>query len=112
MPAGWQGGSTTAWRRTRANVFGQDGYRCRVADVLAGRHLPARLRQAQPWFHLLKVSKHCTGRDITKLTAHHIRGKRVTGDDPKFLVTACAQCNLGMGDPSASDPPPRYVTRW
>lgn len=112
MVAGWQSGSTRAWRTLRASVLGQDGWCCRVADVKAGRYLPARLAEAAPWFHLLKVSDQCTGKDARKLTAHHIRGKRVTGDDPRFIVAACTQCNLTMGDPSALDPPPLTVTGW
>jgi len=46
------------------------------------------------------------------MTVHHIRGKRVTGDDPRFLITACTACNLHMGDPSADDPPHKVMTQW
>ena len=87
MSLSWKGGSTRAWRRLRAWVLARDGYRCR-----------------------LRVPGVCTGRATC---VHHTLGKRVTGDDPRYLVAACTQCNLKVGDPARSpDPAPRPVTRW
>ena len=86
MSEGWAGGSTRAWRRTRAAVLARDGYRCRLKlDVCVG------------------VATH----------AHHTRGKAY-GDDPRFLVAACAPCNLKTGDPTRAkgDPPCSPVTQW
>lgn len=31
--------------------------------------------------------------------AHHIRGRQVTGDDPRFIEGVCDPCNLHIGDP-------------
>jgi hypothetical protein len=43
---------------------------------------------------------------------HHTRGRALTGDDPRFLVGACAWCNRKTGDPAKSDPQPKRVSRW
>lgn len=41
-----------------------------------------------------------------------IRGT-CTGDDPTYLVAACAPCNLAIGDPTQQpDPQPRRMTQW
>lgn len=79
-------GSTRAWRTTRARVLARDGYRCRLRlDV-------------------------CTDRATC---VHHTRGRSVTGDDPRYLVAACAPCNLQVGDPTkTADPPNEGVTKW
>jgi hypothetical protein len=86
MSKGWAKGSTRAWRRIRALVLARDGYRCRLRlDV-------------------------CTHRATC---AHHTLGKARTGDDPRYLVAACAPCNLKIGDPSkGADPPNKGVTKW
>lgn len=62
--------------------------------------------------HLLKRSPECSGGDRALLQAHHVLGRRVTGDEDRYIITACRACNLGMGDPSAADPAPRPTTRW
>lgn len=84
MSRSWQGGSTRAWRRTRAAVLARDGYACRLR--LDG----------------------CEG---TATHVHHTHGRSTTGDDPRYLMAACAPCNLRVGEP-APDPPARPVTRW
>lgn len=87
MSSAWAKGSTRAWRRIRALVLARDGHRCR-----------------------LQLPDVCTGRATH---AHHTVGKAVTGDDPTFLVAACAACNGRTGDPRGKpDPPPRPRTRW
>jgi hypothetical protein len=43
--------------------------------------------------------------------AHHVLGRAVTGDDPSYLVAACAACNLHVGEPKTS-PAPRRVSSW
>lgn len=46
---------------------------------------------------------------------HHTKGRLVTGDDPRFMVASCTDCNLKIGDPNAGvpvDPKPRPMTRW
>lgn len=85
MSRNWAGGSTTAWRRTRAAVLARDSHRCRLQ--LAG----------------------CTTRATT---AHHTLPRSAVGDDPRHLVAACASCNGKVGDPSRSDPAPRARRQW
>jgi len=84
MSRSWKGGSTRAWRRTRALVLARDGHRCQLK-------LPG-----------------CT---TTATHVHHVLGK-AHGDDPAQLLAACAHCNLSTGDPSGHDPQPQPRTRW
>lgn len=85
MSKSWAGGSTRAWRRTRALVLERDGYQCQL-------RLPGCTHLAN---HV-----------------HHTIGKQF-GDDPALLMAACAHCNLTLGDPSkVTDPPNRAITRW
>jgi 5-methylcytosine-specific restriction endonuclease McrA len=84
MSRGWEGGSTRAWRRTRARVLARDGYTCRL-------RLPG-----------------CTGKATH---VHHTLGK-AHGDSEAQLVSACAHCNLKVGDPERHDPQPRPRTTW
>lgn len=85
MSRAWAKGSTPAWRRTRARVLARDGHRCQL-----------RLRG-------------CRG---AADQVHHTVGREVSGDDPRFLVAACAWCNRKTGDPQANNPQPRRVSRW
>lgn len=86
MSKAWSKGSTRAWRTTRALVLARDGYRCQLRlDV-------------------------CTR---VATCAHHTLGRPVTGDDPRYVVAACAPCNLKIGDPQrCADPPNEGITRW
>lgn len=87
MSRTWVGGSTRAWRVLRARVLARDGYLCR-----------------------LKLAGVCT---TAATHVHHTLGKAITGDDPDYLVAACAPCNLKTGDPRKQpDPPCRPRTRW
>lgn len=97
MSQSWAKGSTRAWRRIRAQVLLRDaGKGCRAhrdgwCAKAAGQHT-------------------CTD---TQDVVHHTHGKAMTGDDPRFLVAACANCNGHIGDPTQHDDPPnRPVTRW
>jgi len=62
-------------------------------------------------------------------TAHHTKGRNVTGDDPRHIVAICVECNLHIGDPMQHpadcaacahiewaprriDPAPRPLTKW
>jgi 5-methylcytosine-specific restriction endonuclease McrA len=74
----WQGGSTRAWRRTRALVLARDGYTCKL-------QLP--------------------GCQTTADCVHHTLGRAVTGDDPRYLAASCSPCNLALGEPTP-DPHP------
>jgi 5-methylcytosine-specific restriction endonuclease McrA len=82
----WAKGSTRAWRRRRALVLARDRGVCQLR--LEG----------------------CT---IVATHVHHTHGRSVTGDDLRYLVAACAHCNLKIGDPTKhADPPNRGVTSW
>ena len=85
MSKSWEGGSTTAWRRTRRMVMDRDGWACQLR--LDG----------------------CTGRAEH---AHHTHGRNVTGDDPRFIVAACPSCNLKTGQPQGNPPPEPPRTQW
>lgn len=96
MSRAWRGGSTRAWRRTRAAVLLRDGYQCKLA-------LPGT------WTTRDGRTRHCLGRADC---VHHRDGKAY-GDDLDQLVAACTPCNLKVGDPSDQpDPPGRSSTRW
>lgn len=45
-------------------------------------------------------------------TVHHVVGRAITGDDPRFLAAVCRACNLAAGDPQQTNPQPRRVSRW
>jgi hypothetical protein len=103
MSKSWAGGSTTAHRKARRFVLLRDGERCRAhkdgwCARVPGEHVclgVAPLSGPQPGH------------------AHHTHGKAVTGDDPAWMVAACAPCNLHIGDPTKhADPPPQPRTRW
>lgn len=85
---GWAGGSTRAWRTLRAAVLARDKGMCQ-----------------------LKIVGVCVQRS-DPMHVHHTLGK-ARGDDPRYLVAACAPCNLHVGDPMrAADPPAVPVTKW
>lgn len=86
MSKAWGKGSTRRWRTIRATVLARDGYRCRI-------QLPGT----------------CTSKATH---VHHTHGRNVTGDDPRYLVAACAECNLAVGDPTKTNPQPTPRTRW
>lgn len=85
---GWGGGSTRAWRAVRAAVLARDGNVCKI-------RIPGTcVNQSEP------------------MHVHHTRGK-AHGDDPAYLVAACAPCNLKIGEPALNaDPPCRPITKW
>lgn len=89
MSKAWSGGSTTRWRRTRAAV------------------LEENLRTNQGRCTIQREG--CTG---TADTGHHVLGRRVTGDDPAYVVAACAHCNGSVGDPMKDEKPIRRVSSW
>ena len=100
MSRSWSGGSTRRWRTVRAGVLAanraQHGGRCQLqVGVACPRH-------DRPCPGV------CTG---TADTVHHARGKRY-GDDPRYLVAACAGCNGHVGDPATFSPQPTPRSRW
>ena len=80
MAGHWQGGSTRAWRRTREQILERDGWVCQ-----------------------LQIPEVCTH---TATHAHHTQDRDQVGDDPAFLVAACAPCNIRTGNPVTTDPDP------
>lgn len=84
MSKAWAQGSTRTWRRLRAAVLARDGGRCRLG-------LPG-----------------CT---VIADCVHHTIGRKVSGDDPAHLVSACTSCNLAVGEPKG-DPEPKRATQW
>lgn len=90
MSKAWAGGSTTAWRKTRALVLANNqatnGGRCTLA-----------------------IPDMCTGQATQ---VHHTLGRNVTGDDPRYLAATCAECNQHVGDPTKHNPQPKLISRW
>ena len=75
MSAGWQGGSTRAWRKLRSSVLARDNYECK-----------------------LKLPGICTGRAEH---VHHLDGvEHGIIVPPLRLLSACEACNLHIGDPT------------
>lgn len=83
MSKAWAGGSTTAWRKTRARILLRDGHACR-----------------------LQIPDVCT---VTADQVHHVLGKGVSEADDD-LVSACQPCNNHIGQPKGD--PPHKVTTW
>jgi 5-methylcytosine-specific restriction endonuclease McrA len=84
MPGGWGRGSTRAWRKIRAMVLARDHGQCQLR--LAG----------------------CT---VTATCVHHVVGRAVSGDDPRFLLASCQSCNLAIGEPGRRRRTPRRAPR-
>jgi hypothetical protein len=51
----------------------------------------------------------CTGQATQ---VHHVYGRSVTGDDPRYLQPVCKACNLKLGDPRRNNPMPKIRSRW
>jgi hypothetical protein len=85
----WAKGSSRAWRKLRAAVLAEN----------------QRTNQGRCQLRL----RGCTGQATQ---VHHTHGRALTGDDPRHLLACCKPCNLKVGDPSATRPLPRRVTRW
>lgn len=90
MSKSWANGSTAAWRRTRAWVL-EENQRVNGGACQAG------------------VPGVCTGEADQ---VHHVLGRAVTGDDPRYLQAVCGACNRSIGEPGRASPAPRPVTKW
>lgn len=90
MSSSWESGSTPQWRRIRARVLRDNqtvtGGRCQLA-----------------------IPRKCTGHATQ---VHHVYGRAVTGDDPRYLVATCRACNLAAGEPETNPVSPKRVSRW
>lgn len=109
MSEGWGAGSTRRWRRIRAEVLAR--------NALENRGL-CQLAYPGEWTVLIRTpgqpprteTRRCEG---VANVVHHVVGKVVSGDDPRYLQAVCRPCNLHAGDPLAQpDPPVVGVTRW
>jgi len=100
MSRSWDKGSTAAWRVTRQFVIQRDaqlGYACRAHE--------------DGWCAFVPRPHICTGRRGRR-HAHHVHGRGKTGDDPRWIVSSCAACNLHIGSPEDYNPQPTPKTRW
>lgn len=78
MSRAWAKGSTRAWRIVRKGVLD--------ANLVAnGGRCTLRMQG-------------CTGRATQ---AHHTRERHLVGDDPRYIVAACAHCNRKAGKPGS-----------
>lgn len=100
MSTGWGTGSTRAWRRMRFDILTRDKFLCRA-------HPEGHCAGAAE--HLCRITVDLAGDNAGH--AHHTRGKAL-GDDPQYLITACAPCNLAIGEPAEPDVAPRPRTKW
>lgn len=90
MSAGWDQGSTTAWRTIRAYVLGRDRYLCRIGTAGV-----------------------CTAQATC---VDHIVPKAMGGEDVETnLRAACEPCNLDRARAQSrlyEEPEPRRLSRW
>lgn len=108
MSRSWSGGSTRAWRALRAAVLeenvARNGGACQLAypgewQVVVRGEGGYR---AEP--------RRCTG---VATEVHHLLGRKVTGDDRRYLRATCMNCNRKAGEPLAGpDPAVAPVTAW
>lgn len=92
MPSkNWKKGSTSAWRRIRAQVL--------LTNQLRNKGLCT-----------LQIPGKCSG---LATQVHHTYGREVTGDDIRYLQAVCQPCNGSVGDPTKGpDPRSNPKTRW
>lgn len=90
MSNSWAGGSTRAWRKLRTRILDQN----------------QRDNQGKCTLQLPDV---CTGQANT---VHHTLGKKITGDDPRYLAAACKACNEEIGEPQRNSPAHRRISKW
>ena len=86
---GKAGGSYRVWRKRRAWILAENQRTNRGRCTLL-------------------IPKICTGQ---AQCVHHVMGRGITGDDPKYLVPACTACNLHIGQPSHGTQP-RPTSKW
>lgn len=88
MSGRWRNGSSWEWRNViRPFVFERDNHQC-------------QLRYPGTWVTRAGIERRCLG---VADQVHHTRGPEY-GDDPRYLLAACAPCNNKAGDPTRGDP--------
>lgn len=108
----WPNGGTRGHRAARAQVLREDGWLCRMREFRDGEYIHPRMDPAARLRATVVVSPNCTGDAVSQLQAHHLLGRRVTGDDPAWMLTACKSCNQATGDPTDGEPEPTVVRAW
>lgn len=106
MSLAWKGGTTRRWAQ-------------QVRPVVLERNRVERggvceLAYQGTWLVVTPAGKP-EERRCTKIPTqvHHTLGRAITGDDPRYLVATCRNCNLRAGDPSkAGDPVAKPVSQW
>lgn len=85
----WRGANNWAWSKVRAVVLNEN---------------------------LMTNEGRCTlrleGCTTRAEEVHHILGRAMTGDDPRYLTATCRSCNIKVGNPSSISPPHRSVSSW
>jgi|SRR6185369_8875157 hypothetical protein len=100
MSRAWNTANGREWRRIRADVLLANANTNRGRCALNVGRVCQRHGKPCPGI--------CTG---TANQVHHARGKAF-GDDPRFLVAACKECNLHVGDPTRVSPEPQPKSKW
>lgn len=57
---------------------------------------------------VLAIDSVCEGQAVC---VHHVLGRGVSGDDPRYLVASCKACNDHVGKPGPSIRP-KKVSQW
>lgn len=82
----------------------------RRAEVKLAHAVLERNAQTNGGRCTVRLPEVCTGKAEQ---AHHVLGKAITGNDPRYIVASCAACNQKIGNPMRRpDPPARPVSRW
>lgn len=89
MSKAWESGTDASWKRVRPAVLKHN-------------------REFQRGQCQVRSSV-CTGKATC---VHHTQPRHLVGDDPKYLLASCAECNQHVGDPSRHDPDPQPRTKW
>lgn len=90
MSKSWSQGSTTRWRKLRAQILANN-------EATNQGRCTARIAGV------------CTG---VANEVHHTMGREVTGDDPRYLRAVCKACNGDIGKPGRKNPAPKRISSW
>lgn len=91
-----------AWNRSLGNT-GDSRWRAIRTKVLAD-NIAYNNGRCQ-----LMIDDVCT-RKATEV--HHTRSRAIVGDDMRYLMAVCKECNLAVGEPEKHSPPIVTHTIW
>lgn len=57
----------------------------------------------------LRIDNVCT---YYATQVHHTRSRAIVGDDVRYLMAVCKECNLAIGEPERHSPPIVLHTKW